>query len=58
MAQSVITSTCVKITPGKVNKSQCDVQFSARASGACEIALVENILQFVNGIFTQGGIYG
>ena len=58
MAQSVITSTCVKITPGKVNNRRRDVQFSARASGVCEIALVENILQFVNGIFTQGGIYG
>lgn len=58
MVKPVITSTCAKITPGKVNNRRRDVQFSARASGVCEIALVENILQFVNSIFTQGGIYG
>jgi len=58
MTKPVITSICAKITLGKVKNSQRDVQFSARASGVCEIAVVENIFQFVNSIFTQGGIYG
>lgn len=45
---------------GKQETGRCSQtslkQFSARTSGACEIVFAENGLQFVNSIFTQGGI--
>ena len=45
---------------GKQETTRCSQtslkQFSARASGACEIVFAENSLQFANSIFTQGGV--